>query len=217
MMPVALVVIYGAAVSAVVRQNPDSLYRLGYEAYQADHHVVAVKHLFAYEQVAASTLSADRLRRVQAARQYSEHQLDLAVQTRQALLEHGDVSQVQLIVSGKMDATGAHADTVRLAPPQANRLLRPPLDAAPPAVTSRGAAARAGVMADTRALPAADSPTAQRGERGVERATVVPSEDVLVVRAQVDSLRVVCDSVLRENEELKARLRVRSSPRSRPR
>ncbi len=214
MLPGALVLIHCAAASVVVGQNPDSLYRLGYEAYQANQHVVAVKHLFAYEQVAASTLSADRLRRVQAARQYSEHQLDLAVQTRQALLDHGEVSQVQLIVSGKMDAT--HPDTVRLAPPPANRLPRPPLDAAPPPVTSGGAAAGAAVMTNSRAILAPESPSAQRGERGVERAAAIPGEDVLVVRGQLASLHLTCDSLLRENEDLKARLRVRSA-RTRPR
>ncbi len=213
MKPVALTLLCCLGASVAVGQNPDSLYRLGYGAYQADSHVLAVKHLFAYQQLTAQTLPADRRQRVQAALQYSESQLDLAVRTRQALLEHGQVSQVQIVVSGKADAPG-HADTVRVRVPPDQSRPRPPLDVAPPAASASSTArapdtglARVRDLAG-RAASLVDSILRTTGVPRSGRAAV-PSEEWPEFRAKFEALRFAYDSVRRENDVLRARLRSR--------
>jgi len=92
--------------SPLFAAEPDQIYQKGLQAYTSEDYLAASEHLFAYRHMAGTGLSADFLNQVNKALAYAEAQVQLAIQTKRELDEHGKVTEVTVEASGKADAPG---------------------------------------------------------------------------------------------------------------
>lgn len=84
-------------------QPPDTLYQEGLRYYRSRDYLNAIKFLFAYKQVKQDALSPEFIHQIDDALKYAESQVKLAIQTKNELDRHGEVTKI--VVRGKADGT----------------------------------------------------------------------------------------------------------------
>jgi hypothetical protein len=176
-------------------QDTAALYQRGYEAYKHDDYIQALKYLYAYREIAVTPLpSPPRVGpELDAALTYSESRLDLAVRTRRALEQYGQITEVEVKASGKADDPSGRRVTVPL--PAAPGSQKPTM--APPAAR-RAVIPKAAVPRVERARPPGAAVAVAAAPPGRDDSTIAALEreraGLLARVSAIDSLLAVAQS-----------------------
>jgi hypothetical protein len=124
---IRLMVVYILINSVTFGQNSQELYSNGKLAYDQNLYLDAVKLLFAYQQIEQSKLNNELNNIISNAIYYCDEQLKLAIETKKALDEKGNVTEVVIESGGKFDGPDMKTDTVAFVKPIANNTPKPNL------------------------------------------------------------------------------------------
>lgn len=110
-------------------QSATEIYQKGLVAFQNENYLLALKNLYAYQQISLAVLSANPTfaSKLQKAIDYSEDQLRIAVETKRQLDRYGEVREIRFVAKGKADHPNPPVQTVPYRPPRPRFPAKPGL------------------------------------------------------------------------------------------
>lgn len=116
----------------VFAQTPEQIYRNGKQAFDQGNYLMAVKWLFAYQQLVRDQISPALNNTLSSAIQYCDEQISFAIRTKEKLDKYGHITEVVIEASGKADTPGAQKTTRKYHKPAANFPPKPSLPSKAP-------------------------------------------------------------------------------------